>query len=396
MTKVKDVYIYFPSIIDELKESNFIECYDFVDEKHKLCAMVDQKTGKQQLMMYKLNKDNEVIKTDSISCIHTAVCDISPQQYDELEHNEELKDKLLKTYSLENRIEINLAPQEKFFAFTSWVQGIAEQGLNALQLQTDIEDLAQFITPISDPLRDFILEDNVEAIKNYIDLIKKQCQFEGKTHDACLIANLDPLIRDYANNMDVLGIIFSTHVPIKSLSINSHNLYHPHTITSENIPQSISQLDNLEELSINSVDLDFFPDAFSKLNNLKELDIAANHIDNPFPSKLYNIKQIKKLTIGRYGDICGISTLENLEELSLLYNGCMCINELLNLKNLKSLRIEHLSCPFQHYSIPAQLIDNPNLQTILLDKSVKVDKNFQLKLSELDPKRPFLFSQDLN
>ena len=92
--------------------------YEFLDD-FILTANVDDKTGKQELVI----RHPKSGKKDSISCIHTAIADISLDTAINAQEYEDDHVRLIKARSSENVKEIHLAPEEKFKAFSSWVAG---------------------------------------------------------------------------------------------------------------------------------------------------------------------------------------------------------------------------------------------------------------------------------
>ena len=126
------------------------EKYRFIQDDVFLVAYVNVESGKQKLIMQKMNpKTGEVEFSDFIECIHTAIADISFDDYEEIHDNfflqEEFQEKMLNIRSSEDVVEINLDPEEKFKALKSWIAGIAEAGKDAFKLESDIE-MAGFLT----------------------------------------------------------------------------------------------------------------------------------------------------------------------------------------------------------------------------------------------------------
>ena len=181
------------------------EKFRFIRDDVFLCPWVDTKTGKQKLVMRKINlSTNRVEFEDSIDCIHTAVTDISTALFSKLQSDNETQEKLLKKTlyirSSENLREIKLNPEEKFKALKSWVAGIAEFGMSALKVQFEIEKSANLVFPIIDRLFRFITKADPKFIYQYLSKIDKECKFEGVNHISSLIANLQPIIQIIQDN----------------------------------------------------------------------------------------------------------------------------------------------------------------------------------------------------
>src|SRR5271157_1190426 len=108
-----------------------------------LVAQVDEKTGRQKLLMQQVDKaSGKVLAEDGIDCIHTAVCSIAPEEYEDAVGGADFLKHALALRSSENLPEIRLVPREKFKAFTSWVSGIAEAGSDAFRIQAEVEAYA--------------------------------------------------------------------------------------------------------------------------------------------------------------------------------------------------------------------------------------------------------------
>jgi Leucine-rich repeat (LRR) protein len=171
-----------------------------------LIARIDEKTGKQTLVMQKINKELDIIEIeDSIECIHTAVAFISVEDFANLKNDvdgkEELFNETLNIRSTENLREIVLEPEEKFKAFKSWVFGIAEAGYNAFKLQSAIEDYGNLMYPIASKLLLFMAKADKKFIPSYLDKIQRDCMFEGVKHKSSLIANLTPILKSISENL---------------------------------------------------------------------------------------------------------------------------------------------------------------------------------------------------
>ena len=175
------------------------EKFRFIRDDVFLCPWVDSETGKQKLIMQKINLEtNEVEFEDYIDCIHTVVTDISPDQFKKIHEDSETQEKLLKKTlfirSSENLREIELTSEEKFKALKSWVAGIAEFGLSALKVQFEIENSANLVFPIINRLFRFITKADPKFIYQYLSKIERECKFEGVNHKSSLIANLLPIL----------------------------------------------------------------------------------------------------------------------------------------------------------------------------------------------------------
>ena len=103
--------------------------YPFVYDDVFLIAEMDQNSGKQWLIMRKVDpRTLNILLEDRIQCIHTAVTSISVEDFEKKVAEEDFEEDMMRIRSTENVREIQLDLEEKFFAFNSWVAGIAEAG----------------------------------------------------------------------------------------------------------------------------------------------------------------------------------------------------------------------------------------------------------------------------
>lgn len=209
-------------------DEEFKSCYSFIREDIRLCAVVNKATGKQTLVMQKLkkslnDKENPQVEfQDFIECIHTAIIDLPVEEFDEHTRDTEFEKKTLKLRSSEDIKEIDLEPEERFKAFNSWVAGIAEAGLDALRIQSEIEGEAKLIIPISLPIMRFLSKVSLDIMFQYISYLERVCMHEGIQHEASLIANLDPILNfileknpDAPESKKILNAIFQINPPLK-------------------------------------------------------------------------------------------------------------------------------------------------------------------------------------
>ncbi len=175
------------------------EKFRFIRDDIFLCPWVDSETGKQKLVMQKINLEtNEVELEDSIDCIHAAVTDISIDKFNEIKtdddaHNELLEETLF-IRSSHNLREINLTPVEKYKALKSWVAGIAEAGKEGLLIQSRIDSVINIWVQISSRLLSFMAKIDPDYIYEILRKIEKECKFEGIYHKSSIIANLLPIL----------------------------------------------------------------------------------------------------------------------------------------------------------------------------------------------------------
>ncbi len=186
------------------------EKFRFIRDDVFLCAWIDtelryEDTGnvdekyKQKLIMQKINLDtNEVEFEDSIDCIHTAVIDISTEEFVNYHHDTHIKNhlyrKTLEIRSSEEFKEINLRPKEKFNALKSWTAGIAEAGMNAFRIQDEVDKNLNLLYPITHFLMRFMVRVDQDFLPEFITKIERECMFEGVRHESSFIANSIPIL----------------------------------------------------------------------------------------------------------------------------------------------------------------------------------------------------------
>lgn len=228
-----------------------------------LCPQVDTETGKQRLKLEKIDPESgEIEYEDWIGCIHTAITQIGYNEYIDHQKNTELKKDLIKKTlnirSSENLKEINLSPDERFFAFKSWAHGIAEAGINTFKIQGDIDIELDFIHPISLFLMHFLVKIDSDFIHRFLFLIEKDCRFEGKAHDASIISNLIPLVEmithewqnpwEINDNIDeettkMIDAILDFNPPIE---LFNHKPYYPNFLFGASPKSLLNFLGNIE------------------------------------------------------------------------------------------------------------------------------------------------------
>jgi Leucine-rich repeat (LRR) protein len=167
--------------------------------------------GKQDLVMRKVNLDTKEVEVeDHIECIHTAILSVPVEEFLELDGDYDAQEafhkKTLNIRSSEALDDIdvqegvnliNLPIEEKFLAFKSWVQGIAEAGLDAFSLQDGIDRNLDLMYPIASFLLKFMIKVETNFIPMFLSKIERECVFNGKMHEPSLFANLEMIIENF-------------------------------------------------------------------------------------------------------------------------------------------------------------------------------------------------------
>ncbi|MBD3350010.1 MAG: hypothetical protein GF364_00810, partial [Candidatus Lokiarchaeota archaeon] len=170
--------------------------FPFLNDNIFLCAWVNKETGREKLIMQYINPETDwIMLEEKITCIHTAICDISANKLQSNANSEDFYSNILELRSSEHLEEINLSAEEKFKALKSWVAGIAEAGLEAIHIQSQIESYARLMYPLADKILKFLVKIDPIWIFEIINKIERNCIYEGVKYDSYIIVNLIPLLK---------------------------------------------------------------------------------------------------------------------------------------------------------------------------------------------------------
>lgn len=169
--------------------------YKYVYDDVFLIAEIDPNSGQQWLIMRKVDpRTLRVLLEDRIQCIHTGITTIKPEDFEDRVADEDFEEDMLNIRSSERAQEIHLQIDEKFFAFKSWVQGIAEAGVNSITIQRDIEQYAHLMNPIANRLFNFLLRAKTDFIMAFLVQMERDCRLDGEYHKPSINANLMKLL----------------------------------------------------------------------------------------------------------------------------------------------------------------------------------------------------------
>ncbi|MBD3353097.1 MAG: hypothetical protein GF364_16570 [Candidatus Lokiarchaeota archaeon] len=328
---------------NDRRDKNILRaCFPFIRDNIELCAEVNIQTGKQVLVARKFypKTGNTQIK-DKLTCIHTAVTSITPEEFSALKKSPDKQKKLykktLKIRSTENLREINLSPDEKFKAFRSWVQGIAESGYNAFAIQENIDLALGQVAPIAKFLFRFIVKAIPDFMLEFFQKLELECKFNGKWHTPSLLGNIIPFIPYIKKNKTHLEMFMEMDFPLQVYNLDARIR---HLYISKHANAVIERLDELRveflkgmvsphelrqelkgiELFITtnkrvidySISLNFGLQAYTFNNRL--LKCYANKFPDTLEAELNRIKS--EYTIGTYDtDTCLNSILRLLPAL---------------------------------------------------------------------------------
>jgi hypothetical protein len=219
------------------KSTEFYARFPFIGNNTFLIASFDKgEVGPTQLLRFQqINSDTKKVEfEDQLECIHAVITRISVGEYEKIMKDPDAKMEFMKKtvhirsgagienddyhdhdegnidnyHSVEEKSDtsgsefirddeeeagIKLELDEKFFAFKSWVEGIAEAGFGALQLQGELDRLTDKSIPIAQFLWRNLLRLDPALLINFILLIERECKVEGEYHKSSILANLEAL-----------------------------------------------------------------------------------------------------------------------------------------------------------------------------------------------------------
>ena len=328
------------------------EKFKFIKDDVFLCPCVDTETGEQWVEIQKLDMETgEVEFGDSINCIHTAITNISVEEYDDYidddEFQEDLFEKTLNIRSSEDLEVINLNPEEKFFALKSWAAGIAEAGYESFKLQMEIDNALNLAYPMTNLLLKFMIRVDPKFLKIFLSKIDRECRYNGERHNPSYIANLLKIFQimeengdfhynyddyddyddfyDEEQNDDTEHDFFSIMMEYdafrsKFVKFRGHIIF----IKKEKLSEEIFDSPN-----------SFLHDSFKK--QLYTLDLSEEKISN---LKISDSSYLTDHKISDINEIKGLQYAVDLERLILIGNN---IEEIKNLENLHSLQELYLN-----------------------------------------------------
>lgn len=197
------------------------EKFRFIRDDVFLCPEVDTETGRQQVIIQKVDsKTGKVEFEDFIYCIHVCITSITPDEheryYSDPDFHEKIEEISLNIRSTETLKEINLNPKEKFVALKSWAEGIADAGIDAFTLQTDIDLSAGINFPLTGRLMQFMIKVEPEFLHEFISRTEKNCSVDGVIHKTSFSANFLPLLETIA-----VDGFFEIEIPSKDAIIST-------------------------------------------------------------------------------------------------------------------------------------------------------------------------------
>ncbi|MHA1819235.1 MAG: hypothetical protein ACTSU2_03480, partial [Promethearchaeota archaeon] len=361
---------------NEKKHEIYRAEYPFIRDDFRLIAKVEN--NKQELIIAKIDPiTKQILKSSSIQCIHTAVTDIGLEDLKENSitpaDNEEFNRKVLKIRSSENLKEINLAPEEKFKAFKSWVAGISDAGINAIKLQYEIDNALALQYPISLFLMQFLVRNDREFSFKFLELIERDCKYEGVLHKPCLTSNsiliidsilesietydefsdmlyIEPNLKEVLNAIFELPIYFDAIVPLYNYKGEINN---------EEIEESLKDLEHKNRLFLISFERSAELPGFVKYFKLDHYIIKSLLLRNPSALKYDDfIKLVKEILGPKKTDKLNKTSPISYLKAALASNPA--IFELYKTYNLKEIVELFKSDDYGNWQVRFELAINPN------------------------------------
>lgn len=182
--------------------------YPFILDDVFLTVKVNPLSGKQLIILQKINPTtNEVEFENKITCVHVAVTTINVEEFNELQDDSDKRGKFindtLEIRSSENLEQINLSPEEKFFAMKSWAEGIVDAGFGVFRIQSTIDRFGNLAYPFIQGFLKFFINCDPEFILIYLDWMERECITNGIYHTSSLIANLNIILEAINHNYRV-------------------------------------------------------------------------------------------------------------------------------------------------------------------------------------------------
>ncbi len=262
-----------------------------------------------------------------------------------------------------------------------------------------------FVCPI-DSIRGTItvVDTSSNAITLALDLTSKK-GLPLLTDKVTFIHNKDffkTFFEEYNGDYDNLRIALKEPLKVKKLKL----FHYKHTYGLDSLPESIGEMQNLEELDLSLLDLKKLPDSFKYLTKLKKLNLGYNDFE-AFPSQIFALENLEELNLelslikhipddirkltklkvlildDNYfeGFPVAVTHLANLEELSITSSNISFLpDEIANLQGLKRVNLSSF-WSYKHkntISDISNLAKLPNLQSLDLEwnKVAQVPEEF--------------------
>ncbi|GAH71015.1 unnamed protein product, partial [marine sediment metagenome] len=249
----------------------------------------DPKSGRQRLFV----QTSDGKEFTSIDCVHAAICQVPVGEIGEVEgemrgaETQEEIEQIWERYESTEELPFDLNVDEKWFAFKSWAQGIAESGWNAIDLMSEMDAINPAF-PIAHEILSFVVNRDPKYLDEYMSHVEKEC----KNHKPCVLARLDKIKTENmdANALVTLKAFEDEYEPVKSLNLSKKKL--------KAVPSNVGNVKNLEKLYLDGNKLKTLPESVGNLKNLKMLYLHRNELDT-IPENVGNLKRLKYLDLGK-------------------------------------------------------------------------------------------------
>lgn len=152
-----------------------------------LTAEMNKVTGNQTIRINKIN-----ISTGKVNLSSEIYVKQKKQQDQRVKQKHHKK--ILTIEPTEKSLGINSSIGEKFQVFCSWVQEIAEEGIDVFKTQTDRRNSVKFENEISKKLLTFVIIVDPKIILGYISKLKREYKNKSDEKEKNYIINLNHIL----------------------------------------------------------------------------------------------------------------------------------------------------------------------------------------------------------
>jgi hypothetical protein len=225
-----------------------------------------------------------------MDCIHVVTNKITIEEYNKFLEDKDLKKITNKEFKIKP---LKLDIDQAFIAHKSWVQPIAENGLNSFILLDDLEkQVSDTIYPISSFLIHFVIRHDLDIALQLIDYIKSKSVYEGVKAQSFIDINFNILIKLILDTEELFDSemieLFNKNKNIKLLTIEMFKLNPSINVFKEKGAEKILFFEELKYYKrINKLlEINSFKIILSLLKNPLIYKKYSNYVNKCF--KIYN------------------------------------------------------------------------------------------------------------
>lgn len=245
----------------------FMDCFQWIDDTYLVPIVVN---NKQRLKLCQI-VNNVVINSTTIDCIHVGIKDISVEKYLEVTSGQDEMDDFAKkevyNFRSSEGKKIDLSEEERFKAFSLWAKGIADEGIEGLYIQSEIEDAVKS-NGIANRLFRFLIETKKEFIHQFLDYVESKCQYEGTLHIPSYLANIMILLKIHFKHANHLTTSTDTNPDYIKNIREKQEIFHRICDYLVEHSDTYKTKDALRKLFAKEMDFDFFYDGVIAFNNI--------------------------------------------------------------------------------------------------------------------------------